>query len=817
LAILASKHKPNGRPCMDEEGEHDPLLPTHDRASDRGTAPRQEPDIAMTRRHLQLLAGEDAAHTFQPYYDPDPKAPETAWMSKRLQGRLEDVWPKILELQQKGAAIAVTMAETDGRGRKNANMVRPRAVWIEADNGLQRALPLPPTMTDETSPGHYHYIYVARDLTWELWHGVQQTLIADYGSDARAGLRTQVLRLAGTLHQKDLARPHLVRIVADLTSERVYTAAEIAEAFPPRPTPLSRRRSRSSSGRARGGAAGITAEEWQLDKILAAFRAIDARLRESGAFIAQGDRPDDQPIEVDWSLRSWWLRALACLHHASGGSEEGFRLSCAVSGGNESLGLTGCPSKFDASDQRRVWESLTVDRLPELRGVPLTIRTIYWVARRNCGWQTKRRGRPRGQPRLPSDISDQAKAVAEAGSWAVANGLDRVRELHAAVASQRVKKGTLMDRILDDIRTRLATTTGVAAIGSLASVARTLGCATETLRSYLRQLAACSLIVKNDGNSTSLTGTSGITIALGFPEGLREAIKHPPSSATSDPPISDQTGIPIPQISAEPGRNPSRSPYSHEVGHAAVMGEEEPRSGVSPETSPGGAPEWTLGDWIEARVILPDISDHLERCADKWGRNAVSRVLVRIEELRKLLPSPEEVRSQLERAGDMAARKVVKKTAKDEGLEGAEVEGRIKQACPACIPPEGSIAFVRELAGYLDPIIREARGDPDPWRKRWRDQRQVSPAPTPKRNAYAEAGGSGISRNSKREEMAAHLLNRHPLEVKGAPKGLGWRLCRQACLSERRKRRPCMRRVTVVLSCPVRCLSSIYGLLEVHS
>ena len=150
------------------------------------------------------------------------------------------------------------MAETDGRGRKSANMVRPRAVWIEADTDLPRALPLPPTITVETSPGRHHYIYVCRDLSWELWHGVQQTLIEEYGSDPQAAGRTQVLRVPGTLHQKDPANPHLVRIVEELTTERIYTAAEVAAAFPPRVTQPGRRRAgpraSATSNRRAGGA-----------------------------------------------------------------------------------------------------------------------------------------------------------------------------------------------------------------------------------------------------------------------------------------------------------------------------------------------------------------------------------------------------------------------------------------------------------------------------------------------------------------------------------------------------------------------------------
>jgi hypothetical protein len=107
-----------------------------------------------------------------------------------------------------------------------------------------------------------------------------------------------------------------------------------------------------------------------------------------------------------------------------------------------------------------------------------------------------------------------------------------------------------MERILEDIRTRLGGATGIAAISSLAGMADTIGCAAETLRRYLRQLAAWRLIIKNQGNATSISGTAGITVALGFPEGLRDVIGPLPSSTTLDPPIS-----------AFPRRPGYRSPY----------------------------------------------------------------------------------------------------------------------------------------------------------------------------------------------------------------------------------------------------------------
>jgi len=579
------------------------------------------PCFDAARRYLDLLAGYDAPHLFQPYRDANRKDPATAWMSRRVHGRLVDVWPKLVGLQSKGAAIAVTMAETRGQIRKSANMVRPRAVWIDADAGLPRTLPLLPSMTVETSPGRYHYIYLVCDLTWELWHAVEQTLIAEYGSDPNSASRTQVLRLPGTLHLKNPARPHLVNIVEEETTELIYTVSEIAAAFPPRPTPPSRRRARVRVTPASRQRANEPGADWQPDEILSALRSIDALIQESGPFTAQGDRPDDQAIVVDWSRRDWWLRAMACLHDASGGSDAGFELSCAASCGDSSKGLVGCPSKFNAADQRRVWDSLTVGGVAELHATALTIRTIYWIAQRYCGWKVGQSGRPFGQPRPEREISAEAQAVAEAGQWAVTMGLDRISAAHAAVAGQRVTKNSLTDRILKEIRRGLDASTGVTAIGSLTGTAGTLGCHHETLRSYLRKLTRWGLIIKNDGNATSMLGRSGITVALDFPDGLRQTIERPMSAASADPPISEQTGNTTPQFRDEPGRNPSRSPYSHSR-EDALPTLEMPSAGATLEQ----LRKWPkLTQTERERLVrwlgeLPEtIADHCSVMAEKKG------------------------------------------------------------------------------------------------------------------------------------------------------------------------------------------------------
>jgi hypothetical protein len=440
-------------------------------------------------------------------------------------------------------------------------MLRPRAVWIEADDALPRPLPLPPTMTVETSPGRRHYIYVCSDLDWQDWHGVQRLLIAKYGSDPGAGMRTQVLRLPGTLHLKNPNRPHLVRFVEEMTTERTYTAAEITAAFPPKSPPPRRQQARKGVEK--------PADCYPPD-ILAALQAIDARLQSSESLIARGDHPDDQPIHVDWSRHDWWLRATACLHHASGGSEAGFALSCAASGGDSAFGLVGCPAKFDIADQRRLWDSLSADDIPELPRGSVTIRTIFWIAQRYCGWKSGRRGRPHGQPRPMNEIPAKSHAVAEAGRRAIDIGLDKMRSAHAAWAAQRVRPASMKDRILTEIRKGLNPRTGFMGISSLTGFALTLGCSPDTLRRHLRRLARSGLIVKNDGNATSVLGISGITVALNLPDALFDAFRDPLNAASENPPIIEQTGIEIPPFSNRPGYNPARCATSH--GHSTESG-----------------------------------------------------------------------------------------------------------------------------------------------------------------------------------------------------------------------------------------------------
>jgi hypothetical protein len=373
------------------------------------------------------------------------------------------------------------------------------------------------------------------------------------------------------------------------------------------------------------------------------------------------------------------------------------------------------------------------------------MRTIYWIAGRYLQLEGRASRSPHGAASGAREISARAQAVAEAGQRAVALGLDRARALNAAFANARLRPGSLMLRLLQDIGTRLDPRTGVAAISSLAGMAETLGCAVETLRRYLRKLANAGLIIKNKGNSTSMVGVSGITIALALPEGIGQISGPQPISTSPHPPISEQTGIPTPQFQDGPGRNLSRSPYSHvgDGSRASFPAGVVAQGQIAPAQSVPLAhdAEWSLEDWVRVGVIHAEFGSLLGLVAAARGEKGISRVLVRLQDLRVIRPTIADLRRDAERAADIAARTTSRKAAKSKGLADGEIELLVRRATPASVADEDAALFVREMARHLDAIILEAKGDPDPWRKSfWQGKRQPKvEEPKPATNAYAAA------------------------------------------------------------------------------
>jgi hypothetical protein len=237
--------------------------------------------------------------------------------------------------------------------------------------------------------------------------------------------------------------------------------------------------------------------------------------------------------------------------------------------------------------------------------------------------------------------------------------------------------------------------------------------ATASIALEARQLASAGILAKNEGNSTSGLGTSGITLALLLPVELTTSNGQSGGALSGDTPNFHQTGISTPNYSDRNGQPPSRLLTSQ-----AGDGDRPPISSASEEPKRPHAPPkpLVLGDWIEMRVIHAELAEHLQRVADAYGKGAVSRVLVRLEELLEVRRSSTAVRQDAERAGDMAARRLAKRTANT--VSEQHRAKLVDNAIPASVPADDSPAFVRAMGQYLDSILREAKGEVDPWRRR---------------------------------------------------------------------------------------------------
>ncbi len=188
-----------------------------------------KPDLDQAARFLKLLDPTATKFTFQTF--DDNKARKSPDLARISHGSLHDRAEQLTALNQQGAGVFVTVNATDFKGRRLANIVRVRAVWIEDDTGLSDPYGvIEPQIVNITSPDKYHLFFLVDGLTPGQHRGIQNTLIRDYGSDANAKDLTRVLRLPGFYHQK--GTPHMVELSTD-TGEKPYTAEEVLRAFPP--------------------------------------------------------------------------------------------------------------------------------------------------------------------------------------------------------------------------------------------------------------------------------------------------------------------------------------------------------------------------------------------------------------------------------------------------------------------------------------------------------------------------------------------------------------------------------------------------------
>ena len=180
---------------------------------------------------LQVIAPGTKIFTFQAIDDSPAKRQHLAAIRH---GSLEDCAPWLSAQNAAGAGVFVTINETNLKGRKTANVVRPRALWADFDDGrsdtFERLIahPMPPSIIVESSPGKLHAYWPVTGLALEEFTPLQKRVIAQWGSDPKVSDLPRVMRLPGYFHRKS-ADAHPVSIA--LLSEKTYGRDELVGQF----------------------------------------------------------------------------------------------------------------------------------------------------------------------------------------------------------------------------------------------------------------------------------------------------------------------------------------------------------------------------------------------------------------------------------------------------------------------------------------------------------------------------------------------------------------------------------------------------------
>jgi hypothetical protein len=199
-------------------------------------------DKSMAAKFLAILDRSALKFTFQFFGD------AASGQAEIFHGSLDDVWPKVQEINTspRGVGVFVTINETDFKGRRNENIVRPRAFFVDADGPEQvsrceevivatRAVP---TMVVRSSPNRAHFYWCCDAVPRVQFSAFQAALIEKMRTDPAIKDLPRVMRLPGTLHLKDPNRPQLVTLDKPDNSPRRWKLDQLITKLELAPKPI---------------------------------------------------------------------------------------------------------------------------------------------------------------------------------------------------------------------------------------------------------------------------------------------------------------------------------------------------------------------------------------------------------------------------------------------------------------------------------------------------------------------------------------------------------------------------------------------------
>lgn len=163
-------------------------------------------DFDQAKEFIHALTGKkDPVLCFQPIDDKSRNKPYVNFHSK-----LSAAKTKLEKLQTQGAGIFITLNETDGRGRKKANITYVRALFIDIDDYTDQR---PPAFSIEAGrTGKRHFFWLPSEEIELTKFSTMQKMLADvFKSDPAVHDLPRVVRLPGTWNLKGKPEMHRLK------------------------------------------------------------------------------------------------------------------------------------------------------------------------------------------------------------------------------------------------------------------------------------------------------------------------------------------------------------------------------------------------------------------------------------------------------------------------------------------------------------------------------------------------------------------------------------------------------------------------------
>ena len=176
------------------------------------------PDREEARKFLRRLDPDPDVFVFQTFDDSQTR--RNPALARTLHGTLDQHWSTLESLSRQGAGIFVCINKINPTGRRTKeNVIAVRAYFADFDKlnpetikSNLKSFGLVPHGIVKSSPGKWHVYWFIDGVPLEEFTSIQQRLAEVLGSDPSIKDLARVMRLPGSLHQKDGCAPFIVRI-----------------------------------------------------------------------------------------------------------------------------------------------------------------------------------------------------------------------------------------------------------------------------------------------------------------------------------------------------------------------------------------------------------------------------------------------------------------------------------------------------------------------------------------------------------------------------------------------------------------------------